>query len=111
MKKLFGYKIVRKDLTSITRDRWTGGVEYKVNIFVSHRRGFGPLAVFDTRKMAIDFAHHSLIKPWKIYKVRYTKSYSDYLWDHYCQLTDVPFGTLFASSVMLLKRCHLRGCK
>jgi hypothetical protein len=107
MKELFGYKIVNKDLSSLTRCKEGSGLQYEVDKWVTHKGNCGPLAVFDTRKRAIRFAYDNFCG-YLIYRVKYTKSPSKALWDNEDSLVVLPYGTLLAAKVMLLKRCHIR---
>lgn len=107
MKELFGYKIVDKNLTSMTRGLHSGGVKYKMNEWVNCKRKCGPLAVFSMRIGALAFASLHFFS-YSIYKVRYVESRRKFLWDYFTETHNIPIGTVFASMVMLLKRCHAK---
>jgi hypothetical protein len=108
MKEIIGYKVLRRNLASRLEAIAEGGIFYKLDEWVYPKRKCGPLAVFNSRKRALDFMRNYCGSV--LYKVRYTESKRRELWDPFSTCDNVPTGTCFANKVMLLTRCHVRGC-
>ena len=114
---MLGYKVVRVHngrLFSAISHSELDGVEYKLNETTVPRAGDGPLAVFSTKKQAMDFCHVGLDclgHNFELYKVQFMPSDGIELFKNIPSfgkvvthvLNALP-GTILADSVTLLKK-------
>lgn len=96
-------------LMSVIRWRYEGAVVYVPGVYTLRVLGNGPLSVFNKKESAITFAVNKGWFDTYLYKCRYVPSGDSGLWCHYrggkrSMMDEIPYETVFAEKVMLLKK-------
>lgn len=102
-----GYKAISKSLKDYCSWTATPTFRYYFDKWTERRPGFGPIAIFTTRKAAYKFVQeysYGMRTPKDfIFKCEYVPSKDKFLWTPYnIKSEDIPEGTAFANKVRLL---------